>query len=303
MNIHMNSVRVLALLSVTLLAAGPPDALAELVERTFAVTADGEVRIRNVAGHVQVRGWDRQQVELSAQLTSDDQALEVEESDSGISIRVTQTERDARGSAAAATLELRVPVDSRLQITSVSADIDVAGVNAEQTLQSVSGDIVVEGFGAQFKAGSVSGDLQLRGQGLDGHTDVGSVSGDVSLSGAAGILDASIVSGNVRIDGGQFSQVRLNAVSGDISGALSLLSGTRLEANAVSGDLEIALQADVEARFDLQSFSGDIEDCGEHRAQRESRFGPGQRLTFSRGEGRGQVRAQTMSGRIAICYR
>lgn len=295
--------RALALVCVGLLAAGPADTRAELIERTFSIEADGEVRIRNIAGYVMVRGWERQQVELTARLSSDDQSLEVEEADTGISIRVTQPERGARGSASAAELELRVPAGSRLQITSVSADIDVTGVDGEQSLQSVSGDIIVEGFGTQFKARSVSGDLQLRGQGRDGRTEVASVSGDVRLADAAGILDASIVSGDVRIDGGQFNQVRLNAVSGDISAAFVLLPDARLDGNAVSGSLSVALQADVEARFDLQSFSGRIDDCDGHQAVRESRFGPGQRLTFSRGEGGGQVRAQTMSGRVSICYR
>ncbi len=304
MSIHTWSpLRVLAVLSVTLLAAGPSDTRAELIERTLSVRADGEVRIRNIAGSVQVRGWDRLEVELTARLTGDDQSLEVEESGSGISISVNQPERGARGSAAAAMLELRVPAGNRLQISSVSADIDVAGVNAEQRLQSVSGDITVEDFGAQLKVGSVSGDLQLRGRGVDGRTDVSSVSGDVRLANAAGSLHASIVSGDFSVDGGQFSQLRLNAVSGDISGTITLLPDARLEGNAVSGSLQVQLQADVEARFDLQSFSGSIDDCDGHQAARESRFGPGQRLTFSRGKGGAQVRAQTMSGRISICYR
>ncbi|MCC5869476.1 MAG: DUF4097 family beta strand repeat protein [Gammaproteobacteria bacterium] len=293
----------LALLTLALLAAGPVVAHAEVVERTLAVKADGEVRVRNIAGHVEVRGWAREEVQLTARLSSAEQTLEVEESEAGISIKVIQPERGRRGGSAPATLELRVPDGARLQITTVSADIDVAGVNGEQTLQSVSGDTMVEGFGAQFKASSVSGDLQLRGQGRDGRTEVASVSGDVHLVDAAGALEASVVSGDFRIDGGRFSHVRLNAVSGDIGGALVLLPNARLEGNAVSGNLRIQLQEDVDARFDLQSFSGRIDDCDGHQAVRESRFGPGQRLTFSRGEGSSQVRAQTMSGRISICYR
>lgn len=294
---------VLAVLWVALLTAGPATAHAELVERTLAVNSDGEVRIRNIAGHVEVRGWAREEVQLTARLTSEEQTLEVEESESGVSIKVVQPERGARGRTASATLELRVPAGARLQITTVSADINVAGVNGEQTLQSVSGDMLVEDFGTQFKASSVSGDVQLRGQGLDGRTEVASVSGDVRLVNAAGSLEASVVSGGFQIDGGRFSQLRLNAVSGDIGGVFVLLPNARLEGNAVSGSLRIQLQEDVDARFDLQSFSGRIDDCDGRQAARESRFGPGQRLIFSRGEGSGQVRAQTMSGRISICYR
>lgn len=51
----------------------------------------------------------------------------------------------------------------------------------------------------------------------------------------------------------------------------------------------------------LESFSGRIRSCDGVSAERASRFGPGQRLAFTRGAGTAQVQARSLSGEIALC--
>lgn len=294
----MNTTRKCFAAGVLLLCASLPAVAVAEIERSFPARADGEVRVRNLAGSVVVEAWDRAEVQLLARL-GPGQELEVDEREGLIVIEVHAQGRRA-GSA---ELELRVPAASRLQLAAVSADLTVAGVHGPLDLHTVSGAIASDGFGADLRARTVSGDLRLEGSERPGRVEVTTVNGRVQLAGAAGALEVSTVDGPVRIDGGRFERVRLNSVSADLRGQLALADDGVFDADSVSGRIAVRLPDALGARFDLQAITGSIRDCNGHRAEPQSRFGPGRRLTFTRAEGGATVRARTMSGEIDLCGR
>ncbi len=289
------------LLAGALSLAAPGAFAAQTIERSIDTTHDGEVRVRNVAGQVTIRGWDEARVELRVELSSDDQRVDIDDTPGRIAIDVREPEDRGRTRSRSATVTLSVPHGSRVDVSGVSANIDVGGVYGELSLQSVSGDLRVEGFGGELRARSVSGDQRLNGRGERGRVQLASVSGDVHLRGARGDLELSLVSGNADLGDGEFERVRINAVSGDVRGRLRLTPDGRFDGETVSGGLHIEFTDPLDGRFELQSFSGSIDDCNGHAAERTSRYAPGRRLSFERGDGTAVVRARTMSGAISIC--
>lgn len=289
------------LLAGALSLAVPGAFAAQTIERSIDTTADGEVRVRNVAGQVTIRGWDEARVELRIELSSDQQRVDIDDTPGRIAIDVRETEDRGRTRGRAATVTLSIPHGSRVDVSAVSADIDVGGVDGELSLQSVSGDLRVEGFGGELRARSVSGDQRLNGRGERGRVQLASVSGDVHLRGARGDLELSLVSGDADLGDGEFERVRINAVSGDVRGRLRLTPDGRFDGETVSGGLHIEFTDRLDGRFELQSFSGSIDDCDGHAAERTGRYAPGRRLSFERGDGTAVVRARTMSGAISIC--
>ncbi|MCC5885136.1 MAG: DUF4097 family beta strand repeat protein [Gammaproteobacteria bacterium] len=266
-------------------------------ERTLPAERTGEIEVRNLSGSVQVRGWDRAEVAIAARL-ADGQDIDVQSRSGRIVIEVSQPgQRRARE----ADLELRVPRDSRLRVSGVSADIEVDDVAGDLNLKSVSGHVDARGFGADLDVSTVNGRIRAVGSGQTGRLIASTVNGAIHVEGAAGQLEVSTVNGEVAITGGRFERVRLNGVNAHIHGHLELTEEGRFEADSVSGRLALRLPPELPARFDLESFSGRIQPCDGVSAERSSRFGPGYRLAFTRGAGTAQVQARSMSGEIALC--
>lgn len=286
--------RVLLVIAVTVSAAGTRGTE---FERTLAAQRNGEVEVRNLAGSVQVRGWDREEVAIVARL-DDGQDLDVQSRSGRIVIEVRQPgQRRARE----AELELRVPRSSRLRVSGVSADLEVDAVVGALDLKTVSGDVGVQAFGTDLEVGTVNGRIRAVGSGQAGRMMASTVNGAILIEAAAGQIEVSTVNGEVVILGGRFDRVRLNGVNAHIHGHLELTDEGRFEADSVSGRLALRLPPDLPARFDLESFSGRIQSCDGISAERSSRFGPGHRLAYTRGVGTAQVQARSMSGEIALC--
>jgi hypothetical protein len=54
--------------------------------------------------------------------------------------------------------------------------------------------------------------------------------------------------------------------------------------------------------YEASSFSGDIHNCFGVQSERTSQYGPGSRLTGTRGSGGGaRMRVKTMTGEIDLC--
>ncbi|MDH5345076.1 MAG: DUF4097 domain-containing protein, partial [Gammaproteobacteria bacterium] len=146
---------------VALALIGVSQAHADEIEEIMDAASDGIVIVSNVAGSVEVRGWSRNQVEVTGELGSRVEELIFERDGDEILIKV-KVPRHSNGGISS-DLSISIPSASSLQINTVSADIDVSDVEGEQELESVSGDIVTEAHGSDIELGAVSGDIEVTG--------------------------------------------------------------------------------------------------------------------------------------------
>jgi DUF4097 and DUF4098 domain-containing protein YvlB len=261
--------------------------------------ADGIVSISNVAGSVDVQGWSRKQVEITGDLGSDIEELIFERDGDEIDIKVRTKGRNSNDIDA--DLVIKVPGGSTLEINTVSADIDVAEVAGEQSLESVSGDIATEVFASDIEANSVSGDLEIEGDSQSTRSRLSSVSGDIDTDSLGGEIAAESVSGDLVVVNGVFERASLGTVNGDIVFHAQLLNEGRLDIETVNGDVDIEFAGDVSARFDIETFNGEIRNCFGPKAVRVSEYGPGYELSFTEGGGSGRVTIETLNGDLRLC--
>jgi DUF4097 and DUF4098 domain-containing protein YvlB len=261
--------------------------------------ADGIVSISNVAGSVDVQGWSRKQVEITGDLGSDIEELIFERDGDEIDIKVRTKGRNSNDIDA--DLVIKVPGGSTLEINTVSADIDVAEVAGEQSLESVSGDIATEVFASDIEANSVSGDLEIEGDSQSTRSRLSSVSGDIDTDSLGGEIAAESVSGDLVVVNGVFERASLDTVNGDIVFHAQLLNEGRLDIETVNGDVDIEFAGDVSARFDIETFNGEIRNCFGPKAVRVSEYGPGYELSFTEGGGSGRVTIETLNGDLRLC--
>jgi DUF4097 and DUF4098 domain-containing protein YvlB len=266
------------------------------IDETRAVAADVTVIIENVSGSVSVTGWDRNEIHITGRLGKGTEDLEIEGDGKRLEIRVVLPDhaRNVKGT----DLEIQLPKKSKVEVETISADIDLDKVDGRIHLDSVSGDISARGKPAKVDASSISGEIVLLVE--SDHVRANSISGDLRLDGVHGNVDVETVSGDTEITGGSFERFHFSSVSGDVRFAGDLEANGSYTFACHSGDVVLILPEAISADFDISSFSGDISNAFGPEGKRTSKFTPGTELRFSTGSGGADVRVETFSGDVEI---
>jgi DUF4097 and DUF4098 domain-containing protein YvlB len=271
------------------------------VDRKVAASANGEVVISNVSGSIDVRGWDRNEVQVTGHLGEGVERLDLETSGGRVVVKVVLPRGKSHDGDA--DIEVSVPRNSSVEVSAVSADVSSRGVLGTQRLKSVSGEVTADIAGDESEVRSVSGDVTVRGTGKPVRLRVSSVSGNLDLTNAAGSLDLVTVSGDASVQMSDTSDVRGRTTSGTLEVRGKLTRDGRVDVEGVSGDIILRLSAPGGLSTEIESFSGDINGCLADNVERVSKYGPGKRLNIRTVESGARVRAKTLSGDIDICDR
>jgi hypothetical protein len=272
-------------------------------EKTLAADPHGTVEISNFSGTIDVSAWDRPEVEVKADAGSGADRISAEGEHGHINIKVIVSHHGS-----STNLRVRIPKESELDITGVSSDISVTDVEGELMLKTVSGRVKSDVFQKEAEVKTVSGDVVLRGRGKDPGASgirVSSISGSIRIDRAGGDLEATNVSGDMtlRLDH-PAHEIRIRSTSGDVAFEGKLSKGGYLEAQTVSGELSVRSGHDGPLDYEVNTFSGEIRNCMGLEAERVSKYGPGKRLTGTRGNSgaeEARIRLKSMSGDVELC--
>jgi DUF4097 and DUF4098 domain-containing protein YvlB len=232
------------------------------IREEVAMAPGGTVEVSNVAGSVEITGWGQDRVEVTGTLGWGTERLDVRESGGDVIIEVVLPKgenKDIEGT----DLRIRVPRGCDLEVSTVSAGIEVSDVEGAAELQSVSGHVAVTGA--------------LR------EAEVSTVSGMISL-----------------VNGGELRNGEFTSVSGNIKVDAKLSSSGRFSFETVSGNIKVLSAGGVDADWDIESFSGSIQNQIGPPAERTSKYAPGKELSFTSGRGGARISIETLSGTIDI---
>ena len=275
---------------------------AEKYDQRLAVQPHGMVEISNVAGRIDVQGWDNPEVEVRGDIGEGVEKVDFA-TDHGHTIIKVRVPNHSFHSASA-DLRIRIPRDSELDISGVSSEVVIANVEGELMAKTVSGNIRTDVFGRDSEIKTVSGDVSLRGNGKgEGEMHITTISGNIHVDRAGGDLEATTVSGDMTLKLSPSRSIRLRSTSGDIGFEGKLVKGGNIDAETVSGDLTVRAGHEGSLDYQVNTFSGDIKNCMGLESERVSKYGPGRRLNGTRGEGgdEARVRLKTMSGDVELC--
>ncbi len=296
---------VIALAGAALVGAGSARADAGHFDKKVAADPHGTVEISNVAGRIEVSGWDDPEVQVSAEISSGVDRIDVTSDKGRTTIKVI-VPNHSTFHGGWANLSVRVPRGSDLEVSAVSADVSEANVDGGLALKTVSGDVKADFGSKDTEVKTVSGDVVLRGRGqTSASTHISTVSGAVQVEHFSGDLDATTVSGDMTVRVDLAKAVRTRTTSGDFTLEGKLARSGSIDAESVSGDVIVRAAPEGGLQYEVQSFSGDIRNCMGLNAARMSQYGPGHRLQGTRGGDKGgegaRVRLKTMSGDIELC--
>src|SRR3984957_13455927 len=180
----------------------------------------GAVEIDNVAGSIDVQGWEKPEVAVTGTIGKDVERVDVTGDGNRTSIRVVLPRGMHFGmSDGEAHLVIHVPTNSSVSASLVSSDLKVSAVHGALELRTVSGNISGEG-GGDLRANDVSGDIHFTAMAAK-RIEAKSISGSIVLTGGNADIEANTVSGDAHLTLGTVSRARFRTVSGAISATLA----------------------------------------------------------------------------------
>lgn len=218
------------------------------IDTTFAFDPSGEVTLSLPAGEIRVTGWARNQARVVAV---------TERGTISSSFSRTRLRMEVRGRNSGRTrYEVTVPFGVRVDATTASGDINVAGTRSRVSLSTSSGLITASDLKGRSELESASGNVNL--QRIDGATKVSALNGQIAITEITGDLEIEQVVGSTRIDHADLSGFRFESASGDIDldGTLSARGTYGIETS--SGNVTLRVPATLGATFQFETFSGDL---------------------------------------------
>jgi DUF4097 and DUF4098 domain-containing protein YvlB len=269
------------------------------IDQHRAANPQGAVEIDNVAGSIDVQGWDKPEVAVTGTIGKDVERVDVTGDGNRTSIRVVLPRGIHWGMHdGEARLVIHVPTNSSVSASMVSSDLKVSAVHGALELRTVSGNISGDG-GGDLRANDVSGDIHFTAMAAK-RIEVKAISGNIVLTGGNTDIEASSVSGDAHLTLGTVSRARFKTVSGSISATLAAASDAQIDGESISGDIRLDFAGEPAADFEVQTLSGDIDNCFGPKAV-EPRHGPGKRLTFKTGDTSARVHLTSNSGDVRLC--
>lgn len=316
---HRNTLYLTTALAA--LGALPAEARADSpirIERPVA--KNSEISIRNVAGSLEVVGWDKDM--LFVEGTTDDRVERVEVSgDEGHTIVEVVLKKGSWGDrgewgdwgdwggreSGIANLKVNLPRTSRPSLRTVSASIDARDLAHTLEAKTVSGALTVTGRLQEVELKSVSGKIKMNGSAEKVRAKT--VSGSIDLGGVSGDISVKSVSGDINVAAETISRANAKSVSGDVKISGDLKPDAAIQVKSQSGTIELRLPGSVRASADIRTFSGDVENAfgavqaaptsepyRHHRMKKHYVIGGGE-------QGGVRLDVSTMSGDIKILKR
>lgn len=174
---------------------------AQLIDResrSFAVTGQPRVNVSTFDGAVTVHGWDKQEVMYTATKRGGDDdelkqiIIQAEQQNAAVSVIA----RSTQGSGSAA-LEVYVPRNTSLHVSSDDGSLNVEGVSGQITLRTGDGSIEVTDTRGQLQVNT--GDGSIRVENFDGQLDARTGDGSIALGGKFAGLSARTGDGSITL--------------------------------------------------------------------------------------------------------
>jgi DUF4097 and DUF4098 domain-containing protein YvlB len=240
----------------------------ERVWRTFTVGANSSLFVNNIAGDITIRGVPGNEVRVEGvkhgKGSSDDDArgqmsniqVTINEVGGRVEVKTYHSGRNNRGWV---DFTISVPTATRVEVQSVSGDLQLQGVKGELRAETVSGDVTGTSLGRVASLKTMSGDLRVTGIESDAPLALSAMSGDLVIENVkARSVDANSVSGDVNIHSCACERVHMESVSGDLEYSGMISRAGRYEIKTHSGGITLNVPGNTGFEVDANSFSGDI---------------------------------------------
>ncbi|HKR60327.1 MAG TPA: DUF4097 family beta strand repeat-containing protein [Pyrinomonadaceae bacterium] len=170
----------------------------EKESKTFTVSGTPNVNLSTFDGSITIRGWDKSEVMYTATKRANDadkaRQIKIDSQQQGSSISIVARSYEDEG---AASLEVYVPRNSTLHVSSGDGSLNLDGVSGELDLRTGDGSIEVSGARGQLRVNTGDGSISVSD--FDGNVDARTGDGSISLDGRFTALAARTGDGSISL--------------------------------------------------------------------------------------------------------
>ncbi|NVK54142.1 MAG: DUF4097 family beta strand repeat protein [Alteromonadaceae bacterium] len=291
------------------------------IDQTLDTSDSPMVEMEHVQGKAEIKTWDKNQVRITGVLGSQTEEFTFEKRGNTVVIDVEvkdnhyrwEDKKDAKDD-----LTVFVPVGSKLAYETVNSDVIVDGLKGGTSIGVVNGDIKASNLANRVGVESVNGDVELKNitgplkiESVNGDIEaehnstetleVESVNGEITLNSNSTDVTIETVNGDTLMSLGNIDELTMASVNGDAKVSLTLNSDAEVEAETVGGSITMSFNDNVSARFDIEAHAGGkISNKLNNTSISKAKYGPGQWVEFTEGNGDARVRISTVNGHITV---
>jgi len=280
------------------LVVGAAALLAPMQEQDTTVTVPQGTRLELDAhsGSIAVRTWNRNAIQVSADVGSDRYRIGVEV-EGGVA-RIRRVARRGMSHPDFATdYRLTVPVWMELELSSIEGDITVDNSEGRLSINSVEGGVSVRGGREFISVHSVEGDVTV--EGARGRVEANTVDGGIMISNTDGEIFAETVDGDITMETVSSGDVEANTVDGNISYRGRIVPQGRYRLGSHDGDITLEVP-ELSAVVSVSTFEGEFSSCGYPATMSNSGGSNKKRFRFTVGSGGGRVDLESFDGNIYL---
>ena len=267
------------------LVAAP--AHADRAEKHFPVQSKPMVTVRNSSGRIQVKAWNKNEVQVAWTNAGGKALVETEQAGNRIEVATRMANEMASAEDVKTDFEITVPVETELSVRTDSGNV---------TVESVHGDMTFDTVGANLQLSDV-----------DGYMVIKTIDGSLVCTRCAGKLEANSISGNMQMIQPSLDSVRVQTSSGNILFDGSFLNRGVYIMKNFSGTIEVHFTGTDSFDVNATSLKGNVinqasfkpDTHGSHHLA--SKYG--QSLFGTMNEGHAKVELSSFSGTIKILKR
>jgi DUF4097 and DUF4098 domain-containing protein YvlB len=277
-------------------------------KKTYDVHPGMKMRISNRNGKIDIKTWDKEQVEIFAVIGSNKSEAELDKVDIDVSVNENieiitkypgdesdkKEEKDSddndsgfwdfikwitkcRGRAVV-DYEIKIPAHIVVSYAeSTNGEIDLNGTKGPSEVKTTNGRIKIE---------DVTGDVQAR-----------TTNGQVEIENAEGFVNAKTTNGKIIVKGSKGIE-KLSTTNGSIEAEIKEIKEGGTEIRTTNGSIELGLAESINAVLELNTSNGriDIDDFAfEMISQNKNKYMKGKI-----GKGGEEIKASTINGSIKI---
>jgi DUF4097 and DUF4098 domain-containing protein YvlB len=274
-----------AMMAGFVLAASP--AHADRMEKHFAVQKQPKITVRNSTGRIQVKAWNKNEVQVAWTNPSGKTVVETEEAGNRVEVVTRETQEGLSEEDCKTDFEITVPVFSELNVRTDSGNV---------TVDSVHGDMTFDTVGANLQLSDVAGYVVVK-----------TIGGSLVCDRCSGKLEANSISGNVQMLQPSLDSVRVQTSSGNIFFDGSFSSRGIYIMKNFSGTIEVHFTSSDSFDVNATSLKGDVINQATFKPDTHGSPHPaskwGHSLFGTMNEGHAKVELSSFSGTIKILQR
>jgi len=269
-----------------LLLFGVTSASAHHLEKHFAVDVRPVITIHNPNGMITVKAWQKREVMVVANHTSDQVEVDAEQMGNRVDVITHQLVYSVGPDDVRADYEITVPEDAELQIHNDSGAVTVTNVLGDMNVETVAAGVDLED--------------------ASGYLTVKTVGGSFQCLRCAGRIEASSISGSFRLVDLRSYHVRAQTSSGNILFTGDFLPNGTYRLKNYSGVIEVRFAPRDSFDLSATSLKGKVNNEANlippaHPSHFVPRFGKA--LFGSFNSGRAKVELTSFDGTINILKR